>query len=199
MAQLNLYYQTQLETKISLLPEQITGDIDEFILKNLKQKVYSKSTENGIVIRINKLIDYELGVIDKDHFMATTIYKVKYECLLCSPVKDLEMICVVENIVKGYLVCKNGPVYPAIQFNNIDTNVFERVGDDLIHKPTGKPVKKGDYLRVAVININNNTDEMSIVAVCKLLNIATKTEIKKFNDEQELISEEKINEEIDYI
>jgi len=199
MAQLNLYYQTQLETKVSLLPEQITGDIDRHILENLKRKVDSKSTDNGIVIRINKLIDYDYGMIDKVHFMGTTSYKVKYECLLCSPVKDLEMICVVENIVKGYLISKNGPVYSAIQFANRDFNVFEISGENIKHIATNKIVKKGDHLKVSIIDIHNDTDEGNIVAICKLLNLATKAEIKKFDEEQAMIEEHDTNETNEFI
>ena len=114
MAQLNLYYQTQLETSVSLLPEQIDGNIDDHLIKNLKAKVEGKSTENGIEIRVNRLIDYNYGMIDKSNFMGTTVYKVKYECFLCSPIKDLEMICVLDNIVKGFLIGRNGPVIVAI-------------------------------------------------------------------------------------
>lgn len=201
MAHLSLYYHTQLETKVSLLPEQITGDIDNFILENLKQKIDSRSTENGIVIRINRLIDYDYGIIDKTHFMGTTVYKVKYECLLCSPVKDLEMICVVENIIKGFLISKNGPVYSAIQFSNIDFTTFEIVGDEIKHIATGRLIKKQDHLKVSIININNNTDEGNIMAMCKLLNFATKAEIKKFNEEQAMIEESSIgaNEDVEFI
>ena len=187
MAQISLYYQTQLETKISLLPEQINGDIDDHILENLKTKIDTKSIENGIVIRIIKLIDYDYGMIDKANFMGTTVYKVRYECLLCSPIKDLEMICVVDNIVKGFLVCRNGPIFAAVQFSNIDTHIFKIDNDKIYHIQTNKEIKKSDHLKVSIININNNLGERNIVAVCKLLNIGSKSDIKKFKEEQELI------------
>lgn len=188
MAQLNLYYRTQLETKVSLLPEQITGGMDNHLLQNLKAKIEGKSNENGIVLKVNRLIDYNYGMIDKANFMGTTVYMVKYECFICSPVKNLEMVCVLENIVKGFLIAKNGPVIVAIQFNNIDTQKFEISGNTIVQSKTKNPIKKGDYLKVSVISINNNAGEKNIVTMCKLLNLANKDEIKLFEEDQMMIA-----------
>lgn len=199
MAQISLYYQTQLETKISLLPEQINGDIDENILENLRSKIDTKSIENGIVMRIIKLINYDYGMIDKANLMGTTVYKVKYECLLCSPIADLEMICVVDNMVKGYLICRNGPIVIAIPFINIDTSMFKIVGDNIQHIATNKEIVVGSYLKVSIIDVNNNLGEKKIVAMCKLLNIASKNDIKKFTEEQDLIENENIDNNVEFI
>lgn len=183
MAQISLYYRTQLETKVSLLPEQIDGNMDEHILKNLKAKIEGKSIDNGIVLKINRLIDYNYGMIDKANFMGTTVYSVKYECFICSPSKDLEIICVLENIVKGYLIARNGPIMVAIQFNNIDTHRFEINENTIFVSKTKVPVQKGDYLKVAIINIKNNLGERNIMTMCKLVNLATKDEIRSFKED----------------
>lgn len=189
MAQLNLYYRTQLATKVSLLPEQINGNMDKHLLNNLKVKIEGKSNDNGIVLKVNRLIDYDYGMIDKVNFMGTTVYLVKYECFICSPIKNLEMICVLENIVKGYLIAKNGPVIVAIQFNNIDTQKFEISDNTIVVSKTKKPIAKGDYLKVSVISINNNAGEKNIVTMCKLLNLATKEEIRSFEEDQMMITD----------
>ena len=170
MAQISLYYRTQLETKVSLLQEQIDGNMDDHILENLKAKIEGKTIDNGIVLKINKLIDYSYGMIDKANFMGTTVFPVKYECFICSPTKDLEIICVLENIVKGYLIAKNGPIIVVIQFNNIDMQKFEISGNTIITK-SKVPIEKGNYLKVSIISINNNIGEKNIVTMCKLLNI----------------------------
>ena len=187
MAQ-SLYYQTQLSNKVSLLPQQINADMDKYLLENLKTKVEKKSTEHGIILNINKLIDYNYGMIDKANFMGTTVYEVNYECFVCSPTKDLEIICILENIVKGYLIGKNGPVVVAIQFNNIDTQKFEIVESSIMYIKDRREIKKGDYLKVSVISVNNDLGEENIVTVCKLLDLANKDEIKRFKDEQYLLT-----------
>ncbi|XWV26226.1 putative DNA-directed RNA polymerase subunit [Tupanvirus soda lake] len=188
MAQISLYYRTQLDTKVSLFPEQIDGNMDDHILENLKAKIEGKSIDNGIVLRINRLISYDYGMIDKANFMGTTVFPVKYECFVCSPTKDLEIVCVLENIVKGFLIAKNGPVIIAIQFNNIDTQKFEISGNNILYTKTKKPVEKGDYLKVSIININNNLGEKNIVTMCKLLNLANKDEIQSYEQDQLLIT-----------
>lgn len=199
MAQLSLYYQTQLETSVSLLPEQIDGNIDDHILQNLKTKVEGKSSENGIEVRVNRLIGYNYGMIDKSNFMGTTVYKAQYECLLCSPVKDLEIVCIIDNIVKGFLIGRNGPVIVAIQSNNIDMQQFEISGNQIIHKKTKKVIEKEDYVKVSVISINNNLGEKNIITMCKLIGFANDTDIKRYNEEQRLLSEELDDEESEFI
>ncbi len=188
MAQISLYYRTQLETKVSLLPEQIDGNIDDHLLENLKAQVEKKSIDNGIVLKVNKLINYEYGMIDKVNFMGTTVFPVKYECFICSPTKDLEIVCILENIVKGFLIAKNGPVIVAIQFNNIDTQRFKISGNNIVYNKSERPIEKGDYLKVSIISINNNLGEKDIVTMCKLLNLANKEEIQSYEQDQLLIT-----------
>ncbi|MEM0354095.1 MAG: hypothetical protein QXW79_00800 [Thermoplasmata archaeon] len=188
MAQINLYYQTQLETKVSLLPEQINQNMDDHLLENLKAKVEKKTIDVGIVMRVNRIVDYEYGMIDKSNFMGTVVYNVKYECLICSPMKNMEIICVLDNIIKGYLIGRNGPVIVAVEFDNIDTQKFEISGNTVIHTKTKRQIRKGDYLKVSIINANNNMGEPNIVTICKLINFAEDDEIKKFEEDQRMIS-----------
>jgi len=199
MAQISLYYRTQLETKVSLLAEQVDGNMDEHLLDNLRAKIEGRSIDNGIVLKINRLISYDYGIIDKSNFMGTTVFPVKYECFICSPTKDLEIICVLENIVKGYLIAKNGPVTVAIQFNNIDTQKFEISGNTIIVSKTKTPIQKGEYLKVSIISINNNLGEKSIVAMCKLLNLANKDEIKSFDEDQVMATNGNANDNKEFI
>lgn len=199
MAQISLYYRTQLETKVSLLPEQINGNMDDHLLDNLKAKIEGKTIDNGIVLKINRLIDYNYGMIDKANLMGTTVFLVKYECFICSPTKYLEITCVLENIVKGYLIAKNGPVIVAIQFNNIDSQKFEIHDNTIILSKSKTPIKKGDYLKVSVISINNNLGEKNIVTMCKLLNIASKEEIKSFKDDQLLVANGSVDDNKEFI
>lgn len=194
MAQINLYYRTQLESKVSLLPEQIDADIDTHLLNNLKAKIEGKTNDHGIVLKIVRLIDYGYGIIEKINFMTTTVYEVKYECFICSPTKNLEIICILQSIIKGYLIAKNGPVIIAVESNNFDTQKFKMENGELLYKD-GTKIKKGDYLKVSIINIKNNLGERKITTVCKLLNKASDEEIRLFENDQRLIADE--NDDID--
>ena len=198
MAQLSLYYQTQLETKVSLLAKQVNADMDRHLLDNLREKIEKKVIDNGIVLRINRLIDYDYGVIDKSNFMGTTVYNVKYECFICSPTKNLEIVCIVDNIIRGYLIGRNGPVIVAISTNNIDTQKFSISGDTIMNIKTKNAIQKGDYLKVSIINVNINLGELHIVVLCKLLNMATKDEISNFKADQ-TIPDTNENEDREFI
>jgi len=199
MAQLNLYYRTHLETKVSLLPDQIDGNIDDHLFENLKTKVEGKVIDMGIVLSVTRLIDYENGIIDRSNFMGTTVFNVRYECFMCSPTKNLEIVCVLENIVKGFLIARNGPVIVAIQFNNVDTQKFEISSSAIVVSKTQKPIQKGDYLKVSIININNNPEEKNIVTMCKLLSLASKDEIKVFAEEQLLVTNGSVDDNKEFI
>lgn len=189
MANINLYYRTQLDTKVSLLPEQIDENIDDHILQNLKAKIEGKTISSGVVLKINKLISFNYGIIDKANFMGTTVYKVKYECFLCSPTINLEIICVVDNDkIKGFLICSNGPVTIAIQFNNIDTEKFEIRDNIIISTKTKKPIKIGDHVKISIINVNISLGEQRIVAIGKLINMARMDEIKSFEEDQLMVT-----------
>lgn len=189
MSQINLYYKTQLETNINLFPKQIMSNIDEHILENLITKVKGKVTEYGIIMKINNLLDYNYGIIDKSNLTGTTIYSVKYECLLCSPVKDLEIICTVENIIKGFIIGQNGPITVAIAMNNIDLNKFNiSIADNsLEHIKSKKKINKKDYIKVSIIEINNELGEKNIITICKLINIANDAEIKRYLNDMSMI------------
>ncbi|BCS83179.1 putative DNA-directed RNA polymerase subunit [Cotonvirus japonicus] len=199
MAQQNLYYQTELQDSVSLLPNQMDSNIDEYLLKNLEAKVKGKITKDGIVLKINRIIDYDNGIITKTNFAGTAVYNVSYECLICSPTKNLSVICVVENIIKGYIICVNGPVIIAILFNNIDTQKFKLDNGNVVYLHNEKPIEKGDYVKVSIINIKNNLNEKRITAISKLLDLASNDEIKLFKEDQIIAVNGEINTNKEFI
>ena len=138
-------------------------------------------------------------MIDKSNFMGTIVFSIKYEAFVCAPIKDLEIICTVENIIKGYIICQNGPLKVAIEFSKIDNHKFEISGNDIIDRATNATIKKGDHLRVSIINIESHKGEKNILAICKLLNIADENDIKKYEQEQLLVTGNKSREDKRFI
>ena len=199
MTQSGLYYHTQLKSKVSIAPNELDGDLDNHILKNLRSKVENKCNEHGIIIRVTRVLSYEYGMIDKTNFTGTTIYKVEYECLICSPRKDVEIVGIIDNIIEGYLVARNGPVVIVVSINNVESQKFQIKDNSLVYLKTKKAVEKGDYIKVSVINTSNNLGEKRTTTICKLLDIATKDDISKFNDEQNLINGDNIADDEEFI
>jgi DNA-directed RNA polymerase subunit E'/Rpb7 len=96
-------------------------------------------------------------------------------------------------MIKGFIVAQNGPVIIIIQEINIDTNKFTISPSGIIHDETKKKISKGDHIKVSVINTDSNKNDNNITAICKLLDVATRDEIKRYNEDQKLISEIEIN------
>ena len=185
MSQSTLYFNTQLEQKVTLLPEQMDENIDDYLFNNLKEIVEKKTISGGIVVRVYKLISYNKGRIDKDSFMGSTVYLVKYECLFCAPNIGLDIIGIVTNILKRTLVIMNGSVQICVLFDNANLDVVE---NKLIELKSGKTIKIDDYLKISIINNNINSGAPQILCIGKLLGFANETEIKKYHAEQQLIS-----------
>jgi len=187
MSQFNLYYKTQLETEVSILPSQMTANIDEFILENLTTKVKDKITEHGIITKINHVIDYGLGIIDKSNFTGAAVFNVKYECLLCHPEPNLEIICKIDFLIFGIISASNGPISIAVQINSLDVNKFEIIGETVKHIASGKILKKEDYVNVTIIKIKSDLGKQNIHAIAKLNDLATKDEIKRYESDINMI------------
>lgn len=202
MAQTGLYYHTQLKSKVSVAPSELDADLEEHILKNLRLKIENKCSEHGIVIRITRIIPLPpntYGIIDKTNFTGTATYNVEYECLLCSPRQDVEIIGVIDNIIEGYFIARNGPVAIAVSINNVESQKFEIREGSLIYKQTKKPIQKGDHIKVSVIQTSNTLGEKRITTICKLLDLANKADVKKFEEEQNLIHGNNVAEQDDFI
>lgn len=188
MAQISLYSTTVLEDKVSINPDQINANIAENILINLRSNIEGKSNENGIVLKVNRLISHNLGKIDRVNGTSKVDYIAKHECFLCSPTKDLEIVCKLEKTFKGYIVGKNGPVVVVVQINNIDSQRFEIKKSNVYHISSGKELVVGDYLKVSIINVSNNLGGNKILALSKLLNMASKDDILKYEQDRSLIT-----------
>lgn len=199
MAQNSLYFLTQLEDKVSLLPNQMDSNMDDYLLKNLEAKVKGRVTKDGIVLKISRIINYDYGMILKNNFSGTAVYNVKYECLVCSPTKNLNIVCVIENIVKGYIIGKNGPIVIAVPYNNIDAQKFQLSNGQVIYKSNNQPIEKGNYIKVSVININNNLGEKKIMTIAKLLDLATDNDIKMYEDDQAVALNNELDDRQEFI
>ena len=188
MANTSIYFRTELDTKVSLLANQLNGDMEEHLLKNLKNKVEGKIIDAGIVIRINRLIKYDYGIIGQVNFMGTTVYNVKYECYICSPTIESEIICVVENFVPGYIVCTNGPITIVVAYNSIDTQKFKIENNQVINLINEKPIVIGEYIRVTVVNIKKNAGTRTMIIYGKLMDYADDDEIMTFKNDESIVS-----------
>jgi DNA-directed RNA polymerase subunit E'/Rpb7 len=187
-----------LESKVSLLPHQLNSEIDDSLLENLKKKVEGKVNKNGIVLRINRIIHYDYGIVDNLTLTGTIHVNVEYECMLCSPTVNSELLCQVENFVKGFILCRNGPIMVAMEIYKIDRSKFNVDSDIITEKNTKKVIEIGSLIKVSIINCNLQLGDSSIYVISKLLNIASKSDEEFYRQEQEQIfgNKEMANDDI---
>lgn len=188
MAQINLYNQIKLDAPVTISPDKLDSNIDDHILSTLKRKIEGKTVESGVVVKIFGLVDYKRGIVSSTDFMAPITFDVTYECLLCFPKSGLEIICSVEQIVKGYIIARNGPVIAALQLSYVDMQKFTVNDKDIIRKSDNKKVEKGNCLKAIIINSKFSLGERDIYLVCKMIDFANDNEIKRFENEKKLIS-----------
>lgn len=197
MTQSTLYYRTQLTTDVILFANQINGNMEEHLLENLKANIEGKVTENGNVIKVLKLVSYERGKIDTSNFSANVVFPIKYECFLCAPVKDMEMVAKVKNTtIKRIIIAVNGPVLASISLSDVDTTKFRIQDNDVYYVANDKIVSKNDYIKVVVTGANNIKGSRNIMAVCKLVDMASPSEIERFKKDKVLVHGETDDDEM---
>jgi DNA-directed RNA polymerase subunit E'/Rpb7 len=208
MAQAKLCYYTELTAKVSLLPYQLDGRLDEHLLHNTKNKLEDKTIDSGLVIRVNRILDYNYGLIDKTNFMGTTTMVVKCQALICSPQRDQEIICQIVNVaIKGYILVRNGSLLVAIRYTQMDAKKFDYDDTDrsikILYKKNGSDsqieLKNDMHVKVSLLNIKKNLNASTITADGKLLDVATDAEIKSYDEERAMIMGLDSQEELEFI
>lgn len=186
MTQTPLYFFSQLQEIVPLFPNQLDSDIDEHLLTNLKNKVSGKVIKETFIVRVNRIISYDHGMIDPSNFMGTTVYNIVYEALVCEPKPGTEIVCVLENVFNGFIIGSNGQIVITIETNNID-NVATFRNEKLFYPQSDKEVPIGTHMRASVINVRSGQYEKQIITICKLLRISNKDDIEQYKNEQNLI------------
>jgi DNA-directed RNA polymerase subunit E'/Rpb7 len=196
MAQTSLYTQIKLETQITINANNLDSMLDDHLLAILKRKVEGNTVEVGVVVKVIRIVDYKRGVVSSTNFMAPIMFDLVYECLLCCPKEGLEIICEVQKFVKGYVAAKNGPVIAALQLSHVDPQIFLIENKDIIRKSDNRKLEKNNLIKVLVVNNKFNLGEKDICSICKLVDFANDNEIKRYENEQKLISNIDTNESV---
>lgn len=174
MASKELYYRTTAILKVGLNPDKLNGKLDENILVALKNKYENITSELGIIVKINSILEYDYGRISDSTFTATTYYDVKCDVYNCNPIPNLEFYAKITrlSLKTGRIILENGPTVITVQTNEINNAVFEIKGDSLSHKESMSQVKTGDIVKLSVINSKGKYKNNKIVVIAKLLDIA---------------------------
>lgn len=198
------YFNTYLYTNVTLHPNQMNNDIYKHLKNNLIRKLQNKCYMNyGFVSKIYKIESRAGGQIIPEDPSASAVYKIKFSCKICRPLKNSTVVCEVVGINKSIIYLRNGPIYMLIFDGHINMNNFmyddkRNVWIAYTTGDKGIPITKGTYVSAKIYDtrIEDKSDRILMLGI--LESIATKQEIDKIIEMRENDDDKYIEYE-DYI
>ena len=182
---------TVLSTRVSLLPQQMNNDIYYNLKYNTEKKVQGKCNEDGYVIKVLKIEDYNDGDIEGENFTGSAVYKIRYLASLCVPVENTQIITKIENINNAILLTTHGPISCVITPERVNTQLFTNEMGKYYYKNKEKiELVKGTLVKVSILSKQLYKGDL-MISLGFLDEIATQGEIDNyykpelFNPDQE--------------
>ncbi len=179
-----VYINSMLSKRVVLKITEIGQKLKHNLEKKIKNSIEGKCiTEGFIRPKTVEIVSYSCGLVKDDHIE----FHVIYQCLVCNPIKDMEVVCRVKNITKAGIhaeVRDNEDNVPITVFVARDHNYTNKMFDE---------VEKDATIRVKIIGVRFELNDPSITAIASLLKERTVNENavneKAVNENAELIAE----------
>lgn len=179
-----VYIMSMLSKRVVLKITEIGKNIKQNLERKIKYGIEGKCiTEGFIRPKTVELVSYSCGLIKDDHIE----FHVIYRCLVCNPIKDVEVECKVKNITKAGIHAEvrddedNVPITIFVaRDHNYANHVFDNVEVDTI-------------IRTKIIGVRFELNDPSITAIAQLLD-KTRIEEREVVEEKEAVVEENIED-----
>jgi DNA-directed RNA polymerase subunit E'/Rpb7 len=193
MALQQIFFDLTLHDIIIAEPWQLNNELYLHLKQNLRNKIEKKCIDAGYICRISDIIDYKDGYLIPEDFSGNVFFKIKYNAKVCNVVPKIQMICKIEQMVKGIIVAKNGPVLILIKYIDINPNLFKINSNGNIEYGKNKKVLSQDmYLKITVKSKKMYNGEAQIGVIGYIDDIATDELVnqymyKEYDDEGDII------------
>ena len=159
------YYTTVLLTaNINIKPQQLKGDINKLILKNIKEKYEGKCNKDGYILKDSiKLIQRSIGEVKTINSNSIINYNITYSADIITPSEGDIYECYIETINKLGIIAyikiseeytiKESPFIIIIPKEYIDEKQFDIV----------KPNEKIN-MKISSFRVKYNSNHIQIVA-----------------------------------
>ena len=175
-----VYINSMLSKRVVLKITEIGAKLKQNLENKIKFSIEGKCITEGFVRpKTVSVVSYSCGLVKDDHIE----FQVIYQCLVCNPIKDLEVACKVKNITKAGIhaeVRDNEDNVPITVFIARDHNYTNNMFDE---------VEKDAIIRVKVIGVRFELNDPSITAIAHLLKDKTVDEKPNNNQNAVLIAE----------
>lgn len=149
-----------LNSDLIVPPNIINRNIDTSLLNILKKKIEDKCLSEGYIIKgSTKIIERSTGIYDKFNNDGNFKYNITFSVLVCLPVKEDILLCIIEDINKAGIVAnklthqitnKQHPINIKViipteyfRFNNLPIESYD-IGDELYVKVVASRLKYND-------------------------------------------------------
>ena len=149
----NLFVRTVINKSISLDPKYMNEQINDHLLKKLKEKFEGKCLKHGYVQPgSTKILKRSIGSIMTSQFNGNMLYNIRFSVDLCNPMEGAVIPAQVKNINKMGCLCgipdeDESPLQILLaKQHHIDNDEFNslNVGDTISCKIVGKRFEFGD-------------------------------------------------------
>lgn len=153
----NIYYERTIQKTISVNFNELTSDLDNFILQKLKFSYENKCIEDGFIKKDSiELIKRTNGYISQYYDLSNIEFNIIFKCQLCNPAPNLVIKCKIVEIIKPGIIAESFPlsIIVPIQLHN-NKKLFNSFGI-------------GDDISVKILNCKFKKNEKEIQAVAIL-------------------------------
>ena len=178
----NIFFSCIIKQKLIIQAKYLNSNINEYILKNLKNKFEGKCISDGYVQTDSiEIINKSIGFMVGSRFTGDVSYDILYKALICNPIINNVIECEVKFINKLGLLCSNGPITIIVgrQFHN-NPNLLDTINVN-------------DIIKISIIDKKFSLNDKVIEVTAKLYNDEQKisnnlimgdiTEIDSLSDE----------------
>jgi DNA-directed RNA polymerase subunit E'/Rpb7 len=156
----DVYIKSLLTKKITLKITEIGKNVKANLTKKIVNSIEGKCIIEGFIrpSTVN-IVSYSPGLIKDDHVE----FQVVYMCLVCNPVKDLEILCVVRNVTKAGI-----HAHVVDEDENVPITVFI-ARDHHNMNPHFDTIKEADSVKAKIIGTRFELNDTSITAIASLI------------------------------
>ena len=190
----NPYISTYLTSTVRIHPREMDNNISKHIKSNVEKEHVNKCfNDYGFIAKIHELeIDKDAKIIPEDP-MCCAIFKVKFLCTLCRPIRNTFVIAKIVSVTEPLIILSYGPLEIIVKtFSNLNKNTFifnqkishwtakkEALKNDKEGQQRYIVLKQGGYLKVKILGKKIINKSKGIICSGYVENIATEEEIKK--------------------
>ncbi len=168
-----VYVNSMLSKKVVLSIVEIGKNLKYNLEKKIKYSIEGRCIAEGFIRpKTVEVISYSSGTIKDDHVE----FNVVYRCLVCNPIKDMKMECVVNNVTKA-------GIHAFVKDDDDNTPVTVFVARDHHTKdPHFDSVQEKDKINVRIIGTRYELNDPSITAIAVLVEDIVRVERRDYEE-----------------